>query len=140
MPRDHYRYDENEEQYIDNWVEQYSLLCEPKWRIGLIGSCYFIGVITTILVIPWLVDRVGRRWIVIVNYLILITVSILIMFCTELLALYILLFFAGATFGARIIGGLSWLVEFNHAKKKETIVFVKMCAVSFWTIVFTLIF
>jgi MFS family permease len=116
------------------------LLCEPKWRIGLIGSCYFAGIITTILIIPYLVDRLGRRWIVIINYIILIVCTILICICTDILALYILLYIAGASFGGRIIGGLSWLVEFNSARDKELTVFIKMCSVSFWTVAFTLLF
>ena len=115
IPRDHYRYDEDQEEYIDNWVEQYSLLCEPKWRIGLIGSLYFAGVVSTILLIPWLTDKFGRRWIVIISYTLLIALTIGLMFGSDIITLYILLFLIGATWGGRIISGISWLVEWQQA-------------------------
>jgi hypothetical protein len=62
------------------------------------------------------------------------------MICTDIIHLYILLFLAGATFGGRIITGLSWLVEYNHSKKKQMVVFIKMMSVNFWIILMTFIF
>ena len=68
IPRDRWRPDTSESEYIDNWVEQFDLLCEPKWRIGLIGTLYFVGIMTTILLVPWLADKYGRKWNVLINY------------------------------------------------------------------------
>lgn len=62
LPKDHYRADTEQDEYLDNWVAQYDLLCEPKWKIGVIGSCYFAGIISTIILVPWLADKYGRRW------------------------------------------------------------------------------
>lgn len=41
------------------------MLCEPKQRIGLLGACFFIGVLvaSTIVPIGYLSDLVGRKWI-----------------------------------------------------------------------------
>lgn len=140
IPRDHYRYDEDQEEYIDNWVDQYELLCEPKWKIGLIGSMYFAGVVSTILLIPWLSDKWGRRWIVTSCYSILILATIGLMLASNLTTLYILVFIIGSTFGGRIISGMNWLVEFQQVRKKELVVFIKMLTVSAWIILVTAIF
>jgi MFS family permease len=115
-------------------------LCEPKWRIGLIGSLYFTGVVSTILLIPWLTDKFGRRWIVIICYTILIIAAIGLMLASDITTLYILVFIIGATFGGRIIGGLNWLVEWQQARKKELVVFIKMMTVTAWIILMTAIF
>lgn len=58
---DQYHADTNDSEYIDNWVEKFELLCEPKYKIGLIGSMYFIGVITTLTFVPLLADMCGRK-------------------------------------------------------------------------------
>lgn len=36
------------------------MLCESKYRVGLLGSCYFVGCFSTILVLPVLADIYGR--------------------------------------------------------------------------------
>lgn len=111
LPRDHYKYDEDQDEYIDNWVDQYSLLCEPKWRIGLIGSMYFAGILTTILIVPYIIDKCGRKYTTIICNFILIICTIGLLIATDITSLYILLFFAGTSFGGRLIGGLNWLIE-----------------------------
>ena len=60
MGKDHYRPDKNDPEYIDNWVEKYDLMCQPKTRMGLFGLWFFIGVITTIMLTPWVSDIYGR--------------------------------------------------------------------------------
>ena len=72
LPKEDYRVDTSDDEYFDNWVEKYDLLCEPKMKIGLIGSMYFIGLIVFISFVPPLADRFGRRWIFITT----LTVSI----------------------------------------------------------------
>jgi MFS family permease len=73
---------------------------------------YFIGVITFILIIPYLADKFGRKYIVFVSYIVFIAAIIGILFSNLLIQLYIFLFFAGATFGGRIVVGLNYLLEF----------------------------
>ena len=58
--KDHYRPDKNDPEYIDNWVEKYDLMCQPKTRMGLFGLWFFVGVITTIMLTPWISDIYGR--------------------------------------------------------------------------------
>lgn len=39
-------------EYLDNWVQKLDLLCESKERLGLLGSAYFVGVLTAMIIIP----------------------------------------------------------------------------------------
>lgn len=52
-----------DDEYIDNWVspEKFDLLCEPKWKVGMIGSAYFVGVALFMLISPPYADKNGRR-------------------------------------------------------------------------------
>ena len=47
---------------LHNWVPKLDILCAPSWKIGLIGSSFFMGWVLSILVIPPLADIYGRRW------------------------------------------------------------------------------
>lgn len=44
-----------------NWVDRLHLICEPSWRIGLIGSMYLLGWAIGCLIIPRLGDLHGRK-------------------------------------------------------------------------------
>ena len=51
------------------------MLCESKERIGLLGACFFIGVLIGSTIIPfgYLSDIIGRKWPFIASLIILIT-------------------------------------------------------------------
>jgi len=83
LDQDHYRATEIKsddiwDETIDNWVspDKFNLLCEPKWKVGLLGSFFFIGVVATMLVIPPLSDAYGRR----VIFLLVLLISIIAQF------------------------------------------------------------
>jgi len=69
-------------------------------------------VICTIILVPWLADKCGRKWVVVVSYLIFIATTVGILFASDLIALYVLMFIAGTTFGGRVVVGLNYLLEF----------------------------
>lgn len=48
-------------EYIDNWVEKLDLLCETRQRVGMLGSSFFIGIMSSMLVVPKLTDMYGRK-------------------------------------------------------------------------------
>jgi len=50
----------SEDEYLDNWVEKLGLLCKSDSQIGFLGSCFFIGVIASILWVPKASDAHGR--------------------------------------------------------------------------------
>ena len=44
-----------------NWISHYNLTCIDGAHIGMIGSCFFIGWILTLMFIPRLSDTNGRN-------------------------------------------------------------------------------
>jgi hypothetical protein len=59
-PELEWQYDYSDPQTLHNWTEKLSLVCMPKWKLGLIGSVHFIGFCTTLLWLPPYADRYGR--------------------------------------------------------------------------------
>lgn len=112
ISKDNYRPVESEDEYIDNWIEQYDLLCEPKWKIGLIGSTYFFGLICTIIILPCIADKKGRKLVNIISHIVFIIAAIALVFASDITTLFILIFICGATFGGKIIVGINHLLEF----------------------------
>jgi MFS family permease len=53
--------DESSTRTLINWVDRLHLICEPSWKIGLIGSMYLLGWAIGCLVIPRLGDLYGRK-------------------------------------------------------------------------------
>lgn len=47
---------------LHNWVEKLDLVCEPSWKVGLIGSMYLFGWSAGCLFVPRMGDVYGRRW------------------------------------------------------------------------------
>jgi MFS family permease len=90
--------------------------------------------------VPWLTDQCGRRWVVIISYSLLILLTIWLMLATDITTLYVIVFIMGTTFGGRILCGISWLIEWQQASKKELVVFVKMVTTTAWIVLITAIF
>lgn len=67
LSRSQYRPVETDEEYLDNWVGKLDLLCKPKKELGFIGSCFFIGIISTMFWMPVLSDKIGRQYLVLVS-------------------------------------------------------------------------
>lgn len=142
MPRDRWRPDSAslDPDYIDNWVEQYDLLCEPRWRIGLIGTIYFIGMMVTLLLDPWLADMYGRKWNVVANYALFMFAVLGVMLGHNLETLYTCMFVCGATFAGRVIVAINFLLEFITERNKQFVTFLKLALGSAIVMIFTLIF
>lgn len=47
---------------LENWVDRLDLICQPNWKVGLLGSMYLLGWSLACLVVPRLGDLYGRRW------------------------------------------------------------------------------
>jgi MFS family permease len=82
--------------------------------------------VATIILVPWLADNYGKRWNTIINYFVFLAALMVIILSHSLTVLYIALFIAGTTFGARVIVALNYLVEFFSNEMKQVAVFVKM--------------
>ena len=62
LSTDHFKF-VHDEDFLTNWVspDKFNLLCEPKYKVGLLGSFFFAGVVSSMLTVPRLADRYGRR-------------------------------------------------------------------------------
>jgi MFS family permease len=57
----------DDEEYINNWVEKWDMLCEPKWKVGLLGAIAFIGVLFSTAFVPVISDKIGRKVVIVVT-------------------------------------------------------------------------
>ena len=46
---------------LHNWIEKLDALCEPKWKVSFITSAYFLGWGVTLLWLPIISDKYGRK-------------------------------------------------------------------------------
>jgi len=138
LSRDDYRPDPNEDEVFDNWVEKFDLLCEPKMKVGLIGSMYFIGLIVFITFVPPIADRYGRKWVFIVTLIVSCIAQLGIMLTNDLYAAYFFEFLIGGTFAGRIVVGLSYILEYNLPKWHEKIIFGLLISEASSTIIMTI--
>jgi hypothetical protein len=70
LSHDQFQPDTSDDEYIYNWVDTLDLLCEPKYKVGLIGSMYFIGLCIAFTFVPLLGDQCGRKWVFILTLVI----------------------------------------------------------------------
>ena len=56
-----YKIDYSSDKSLVNWYEQLDLVCEPDWKIALIGSAFFVGWVITLLWVPRISDKHGRK-------------------------------------------------------------------------------
>lgn len=138
IPKDHYRADTNDDEYFDNWVEKFDMLCEPKWKVGLIGSMYFIGVIVGMTFVPLLSDLYGRRWPFLATLLVFIVGAIGLIIATSLYEAYFYEFLIGFTFAGRIVVGLNWTMEYQTTRWHQFTVAAFLQSMAVGVILFTL--
>ena len=69
LPHTDYRAVYDEETF-DNWVDKFELLCLEGYKIGLLGSLFFVGIATSTLFIPALADKYGRKGVTVVSWII----------------------------------------------------------------------
>ena len=80
---------------LHNWVEQYDLVCTDDFQIGLIGSMFFVGWCVTLLIVPLISDKKGRKWIFLVSVVIMASSMVVMTFTSSLTAVFIFMFIAG---------------------------------------------
>lgn len=99
------------------------MLCEPKFKVGLIGSFYFIGICTTLTFVPPLADAYGRKWVFNITLLVSIIAQFSIIMTNNLYQLYFYMFLIGATFAGRIVVGLGYVLEFLQPKWHASMIY-----------------
>ena len=121
LPTDHYRADTSDSEYIDNWMtpNKMNLLCEPKSKIGLFGSIYFAGLCTAILIQPPLADKYGRKWMVFIGNICLITCMIGLLATNNIYEAYVYFFLDGVSFAGKVIICMTYVIEFTPFAYQE---------------------
>lgn len=113
------------------------MLCESKFKVGLLGSMFFIGIIATLLIIPPLADKFGRKLIFTISNIVSIIGQLGLILSNNIYEAYFFAFLIGATFSGKVVVGLNYMLEFNRPKWTETIIYLQLVAESVSTILMT---
>ena len=136
LPKDHYRVVQDDETF-DNWVEKFDMLCEPKYKIGLIGSMYFIGVVVSMTFVGYLADIYGRKWPFLISIILQCIAQFGLMVSDNLYEVYFFEFLLGFTFAGRVVVGLCYVMEFSMPPWYDNIVFWYLMSENINTILYT---
>lgn len=93
-------------------------------KVGLLGSMFFIGIISTLIIIPPLADRYGRKLIFTISNIVSIIGQLGLILSNNIYEAYFFAFLIGATFSGKVVVGLNYLLEFNRPKWIETIIYL----------------
>jgi MFS family permease len=89
------------------------LICYPKWHLGAIGSAFFGGWAATILIIPRLADRYGRKWVFINSLIVTMVIMLLLIYVsTNINETIVYMFIAGGASSGRTTTGFVYCSEF----------------------------
>lgn len=104
---------------LNNFMTQFNFYCQPKWKIGMLGFSFLLGIILGCLTISRLGDVYGRKPIYLLGLLMHLAFSVCICFLTtqSYTILYGLLVFFGMSLTARLYVGYSFNLEMQP---KET--------------------
>ena len=101
---------------IYNWSEKMGLICRPGWQIGLFGSSYFAGYVSTLLWMPQYADRNGRKkyfqYAMIINSFLYIVIMLSTNYTVTLISLLTVGFFTSWRQGV----GFPYMIEFVGQK------------------------
>ena len=88
---------EKAENFIHNWAakDKLNLYCTDGGLIGLIGSMYFAGAFTSLLFLPAISDKKGRKWIAFFVTVMQFIIYIYFYFTTSLTSVIVCMFFVG---------------------------------------------
>ena len=92
------------------------LLCLEPFKIGLIGSMYFIGVVISSVIAPPLADAYGRKYVFFGSELVQLSGLIGLLFVRDIWGIYICMVLVGLSYAGMILIGINYVVELQ---KKE---------------------
>lgn len=107
-----YRYNWNSDNTISNWITSMKLECEPGYKIGMIGSLYFLGFCIGAATLLRLADIKGRRPMLIFSMVSSTLVTFCFLITNSLTIAYILTFLNGMFLAVRIAVGYMCILEF----------------------------
>ena len=101
---------------LHNWVEQLDLVCVSNTNIGLLGSMYFAGWSCSLLFVPLLSDKFGRKRIFIAAVAATVLCMVGTMLSHSLVLTDVLIFLVGVLSSGRIMVGYVYGSEFCPPK------------------------
>ena len=98
---------------ILNWHQKLDLMCAESWKVNFLGAAYLIGSAVTVLWIPRLSDKSGRKWFYGAGVMIDFALFSAIFLVDNLDIMIGIMFCFGATNVLRTQIGLVYMMEFN---------------------------
>ena len=112
---------------LDNWYTRLSFDTVPGWKIGMIGSVYFIGYIGGSLYFPRLADIHGRKPFVVIGAFLQSIWALLLFFSNSLEMIYFSMFMIGIASPLLSSIGYNYLIEFIPESSQNSINTALMC-------------
>lgn len=103
--------DREHPEMIYNWAEQIGLICRPGWQVGMLGSVYFGGWCMTLLWMPQLSDRIGRKLMFSYSLAISVVLFTIMQFTRSFNMMVLSIFLQGFFNSAKLGVGWPYLVE-----------------------------
>lgn len=103
--------DPNDVKTLYNWIDQLDLLCEDSWKVGIIGSCFFIGWCATLLWLPALTDKYGRKIYFWLSVVICVAAQVGMLFTNSLAMMCAMIGIQGLAASLRLNVGYVYLME-----------------------------
>jgi MFS family permease len=99
-------------------LEQLDFYCKPDMMIGLVGALFLLGIVVGCLTLTRQGDVYGRKPLYILGLAMQIGFTFGIVFTTNYIVAYILLFILGMSVTAKYYVGFTYLMEIQPEDKK----------------------
>ena len=103
----------------DNWVSKFDMLCEPKEKIGMLGSAFFLGILLGLAFVPKLSDIYGRKPLFLLTMVVSGFAQIGLILAQKMETAIFLMMVLGTTFPGKNVVGLNYFIEFLEEKHQQ---------------------
>ena len=117
-PRENY-IDWTDKYSLKNWIITLDLFCGSSFDIGLFGSCFFIGYLTSCMIFPPLADVYGRKMFVIGVCIAQGLCFLVLLFIPSILVFYVTILIFGISVPLKNMIAYTHLMEFLPGKVTE---------------------
>jgi MFS family permease len=126
LTRNKFRPIKTEDEYFDNWVGKLDMLCKKKSEIGMIGACFFIGIMISMCWAPKFSDKYGRYPLAILTFTAQFAALVGLYFSHSIELTSFFMVFLGMSQPGKNIIYFNYLLEMVPAKYKQPFVTVIM--------------
>ena len=112
-----YRVDWTATYSLNNWVQQYNLMCTSKNEMGAFGSLFFVGLVVGSLWVPRLSDYFGRKIVMLFGMAVHIITCLVVVTTTSMKVGLAALFINGMGMTGRVFVGYVWVSGFLNPEE-----------------------